>query len=314
VSPSTKPVVSVILPTYNRAGLVTTAIDSVVRQTFECWELLVVDDASQDDTEQVVARYCDARLRYIRRAVNGGVSAAQNTGVDRARGELVAFLHSDDEFLPTKLERQVGLFARSPDDVGAVESGLEFVRPHRVERWPPGLDGAVASDVITYRARAHVSGLMLRRALAAQLRFDEQLRGAEDRDFCFRLLESTAVAVSPEPLSRVSTLHSRLSHQNMAPNYVYLLHKYRDTIASDRRVHADWLYRIARAHARAGEILEARRALRESLRLDRSRVRRGPLWLASFAGDQLFSAAFGIQIRVAQTLQETLGDRSRASA
>src|SRR4051812_1322910 len=96
-TPARNPVVSVILPTYNRAGLVTRAIDSVVRQTFECWELLVVDDASQDDTERVVAQYDDARVRYIRRPVNGGVSAAQNTGIDHARGELVAFLHSDDE-------------------------------------------------------------------------------------------------------------------------------------------------------------------------------------------------------------------------
>jgi glycosyltransferase involved in cell wall biosynthesis len=312
-SPSTKPVVSVILPTYNRAGLVASAIDSVVRQTFDCWELVVVDDASDDETEQVVARYRDPRLRYVRRPVNGGVSAAQNTGIEHARGELVVFLHSDDELLPTKLEQQVRLFACSSDDVGAVESGLEFVRPDRVERWPPGLDGAVASDVISYRARAHLSGLMLRHAVAQQLRFDEQLRGAEDRDFCFRLLESTAVAVSQEPLSRVCTSHSRLSHQDMAPNYMYLLRKYHDTIASDRRVHADWHYRIARAHASAGRIPEARRALRESLRLDRWRLRRRPLWLASFAGDRPLGAAFGVQVRVAQTLQEALAHNSRAS-
>ena len=98
---------TVILPTYNRADEIGRAIGSVMRQTYAGWELVVVDDASEDDIEQVVAQYRDPRVRYIRRSVNGGVAAAQNTGIDHAHGELVAFLHSDDELFPTKLKRQV---------------------------------------------------------------------------------------------------------------------------------------------------------------------------------------------------------------
>ena len=123
--------------------------------------------------------------------------------------------------------------------------------------------------------------------VATQLRFDEQLRGAEDRDFCIRLLQSTDLAFSTEPLSRVSKTGSRLGHQNHGPIYAYLLEKYHDDIAADRRVHADWEYRIARAYARAGQMPEARRALRRSLRLDPARARRWLLWLASFGGDEV---------------------------
>jgi glycosyltransferase involved in cell wall biosynthesis len=299
------PLVSVILPTYNRADVVARAIGSVMRQTFAGWELIVVDDASQDDIEEVVASYGDSRVRYIRRPVNGGVSAAQNTGIDHAQGELVAFLHSDDEFFAEKLEHQVGLVARSPDTIGAVESGIEVVWPDRTECWPPGLDHADVSDVLAYRARVHVSGLLVRRVLATRLRFDEQLRGAEDRDFCIRLLQSTDLAFSREPLSRVSKSGNRLGHQNKGPIYEYLLEKYHDEIAADRRVHADWQYRIARAHARAGQMPEARRALRRSVRLDPARPRRWLLWLASFGGDGVCGPAFRAQVRLAGTAQHS---------
>ena len=297
---------SVILPIYDNRDTLARAVDSVVEQTFGTWELLVVDDASDDDIEQVVARYDDPRIRFIRRTANGGVAAAQNTGIDHARGEFVVFLHSDDTLLAEKLQHQVDLLAGAGDAVGAVESAIEVAWPERVERWAAELDTATAFDLLAYRKRVHISGLMIRRALAAQLRFDERLRGAEDRDFCVRLLRSTEVVCTQEPLSRVSKTGLRLSHQNKGPIYVYLLQKYHDDIATDRRVHADWNYRIARAFSRAGQMPEARAAIRRSLRLFPAHVRRWPLWLASFGGDRLTGAAFRVQVRSAE-----LAERAR---
>jgi glycosyltransferase involved in cell wall biosynthesis len=235
--------------------------------------------------------------------VNGGVAAAQNTGIEHARGEFVVFLHSDDALLPDKLGRQVDLLTRAGDSVGAVESGIEVAWPDRVERWTPELDTATAFDLLAYRTRVHISGLMIRRDLAARLRFDERLRGAEDRDFCIRLLCSTDVVCDPDPLSRVSKAGTRLSHQNMGPIYAYLLEKYRDDIAADRRVHADWNYRAARAFARAGQMPEAREALRASVRIRPAHAQRWPLWLASYGGDRLMSAAFRAQVHGAELVQ-----------
>lgn len=297
------PLVSVILPTYNRADILAQAIDSVVHQTYAAWELIVVDDASDDDIELVVAQYDDPRIRHVRRMVNGGVAAAQNTGIDHASGGLLVVLHSDDALFPEKLERQVALIAREPGSIGAVESGIEVVWPDRVEHWPPPLDGADASDLLAYRNRAHISGLMVRRTVAQELRFDDRLRGAEDRDFCVRLLRHTQVACSPEVLSRVSKSGRRLSHQNMGPIYAYLLEKHLDDIRSDRRVYADWNYRIARAYARADQLPEARQALRRSMRIDPARGRRWSLWLASFGGERLTRAAFRVQVRGAEMAQ-----------
>jgi hypothetical protein len=191
----------------------------------------------------------------------------------------------------------------APGAPGAVESGVVVVWRDHTECWPPGLEGANDLDVLGYRARVHISGLLVQRTVAARLRFDEQLRGAEDRDFCIRLLRSTKVGFNAEPLSRISKIDSRLGHQDKGPAYTHLLAKYHDDIAADRRMHADWHYRIARASFRAGRVPEARRALRRSVRLDPVRPRRWLMWAASFGDDRWFGAAFRTQVRVAAGIQ-----------
>jgi len=108
------PKVSVVIPTWNRAAIIDAAIASVLDQTFSDFELLVVDDGSTDKTEQVVAAFTDARVKYIRRT-NGGVSAARNTGIERAAGEYIAFLDSDDLFLPQRLAVQMAVLASDPE-------------------------------------------------------------------------------------------------------------------------------------------------------------------------------------------------------
>jgi glycosyltransferase involved in cell wall biosynthesis len=101
------PRVSVIIPAYNRAETITTAIRSVQAQSIGDWELLVVDDASTDNTVAVVESILDPRIRLLRQTTNGGPSVARQTGVDAASGEFVALLDSDDEWLPEKLAKQL---------------------------------------------------------------------------------------------------------------------------------------------------------------------------------------------------------------
>ena len=106
--------VSVIIPTYNRAALVKEAVASVLAQTWREFELIVVDDGSTDDTPEALAPYA-SRIRLLRRENRGGVSAARNAGMAAARGEWLAFLDSDDLWLPEKLARQMAYLAAHPD-------------------------------------------------------------------------------------------------------------------------------------------------------------------------------------------------------
>ncbi|MEM7332460.1 MAG: glycosyltransferase [Chloroflexota bacterium] len=106
--------ISVIIPTYNRAQLTATAVQSVLDQTFEDFELIVIDDGSTDNTEETMASFTDPRLVYIKQE-NGGVAAACNTGLAKAKGKWISFLDSDDQYLPRKFEIQLAAVADEPE-------------------------------------------------------------------------------------------------------------------------------------------------------------------------------------------------------
>jgi len=106
--------VSVIIPAYNRANIVRETVDSVLRQTYAQFEVIVVDDGSTDNTREVLATYRDPRVRYFYKT-NGGLSSARNFGLSAATGEYIAFLDSDDVWRPWKLSAQVEIFRRHSD-------------------------------------------------------------------------------------------------------------------------------------------------------------------------------------------------------
>jgi glycosyltransferase involved in cell wall biosynthesis len=287
VSPG--PVVSVVIPTYNRADLVLRAIASVQRQSLDDWELVVVDDASTDGTRARIEELQDPRIHCVQRSVNGGVSAAQNTGLDHSTGQYVHFLHSDDELLPDCLRRLSDVLDRAPAATGGVEAGLEVVERKTTVRRRPYLEAADDRALIAYRCGVHISTLLLRRELAAAVRFDESLRGVEDRDFCIRLLRRTTLTFERDPLVRIDRTATRLAGQSKAPMYEYLLAKYHDDIVTSPAIHGSWWFRIARQYQRAGELGCARAAMQRSVRVDPTRIRRWPLFAASYVGDRAFS-------------------------
>lgn len=119
-----RPTVTVIIPAYNAAAFVAEAIESVLRQSYSNFELIVIDDGSTDDTASVVATFRDDRLRLVQHA-NQGLSQSLNRGIDLSRGEIIAFLDADDVWLPHKLERELAVFDNE-EEVGLVFS--DFVR------------------------------------------------------------------------------------------------------------------------------------------------------------------------------------------
>jgi len=114
------PCVSVIIPTFNRKKLIIKAIDSVMKQSFQNFEILVVDDASTDDTENVIMQLNNNKVKYYKLDKNSGQCVARNFGIGKAVGKYIAFLDSDDEWLPEKLKLQVSCFDNGHDNLGAV--------------------------------------------------------------------------------------------------------------------------------------------------------------------------------------------------
>jgi glycosyltransferase involved in cell wall biosynthesis len=182
------PFFSVVIPVYNRAAALGAAIASVRAQSFQDFEIVVVDDGSKDDPRAVVEQLNDPRIRFIRQA-NAGGGAARNTGIDQARGAFVAFLDSDDVFLPGHLEAMHALLNGTTDLVGYARvrvdrgAGRDFLKPPRALL--PGEN--MAEYLLCDRGFTPTSTMVVPRLMAYRVRFSEHLRVAEDTDFAIRL-------------------------------------------------------------------------------------------------------------------------------
>jgi glycosyltransferase involved in cell wall biosynthesis len=122
------PEVSVVIPTYNRAKVLSRAVKSVLNQGYRDFEIIVVDDGSTDNTEQVVGAFDKQQVKYVRHEKNMGPAAARNTGIGHANGKYIAFQDSDDEWFPQKLGRQVEILETASDRVGGVYTGFWRIR------------------------------------------------------------------------------------------------------------------------------------------------------------------------------------------
>ncbi len=194
------PLVSVIIPTYNRADLVRQAVASVKAQTFRDFEIVVVDDGGTDGTYEVLA--AGRELRVLRHPDRRGVAAARNTGVAAARGEWLAFLDSDDLWLPDKLARQIFWLEGQPELLICQTDETWVRRGVRVNK--PAAHRKVAGRIFLpslARCMISPSAVMLhRRLLEDHGGFDETLPAAEDYDLWLRLTWRYEVGLVDEPL------------------------------------------------------------------------------------------------------------------
>ena len=190
------PRISVIMPAYNRARLIGRAIESVIAQDFEDFELIVVNDGSSDGTGAAARRYQDPRVKVIDLAQNRGGNAARNAGIRSAGAPLIAFLDSDDSYLPNKLSRVVGEFDLRPELDVLVDSFLKLCEPGakrpKINRVNPPTS---STDEFRRRLFARelwkpTSAVTVRRdaAIRAGL-FDETVKRRQDMEFLIRLTE-----------------------------------------------------------------------------------------------------------------------------
>ncbi len=217
-----RPTVSVVIPTYNRADLLPRALDSIIAQSVQDWEILLVDDGSTDETTSLAQTYkqrLGERMVYIRQ-VKTGCCRARNRGIEAARGRFLAFLDSDDEFLPNKLERQLTLFDRRPD-LGFVYSDYAYVDTDGVhhnsvfdticpiarevpfEMIEPGLcvcTGSVFDILIRRYFIATIVGLVRREVLGRTIRFTRDPSYAEEWLFYLQVTRICRSGFVDEPL------------------------------------------------------------------------------------------------------------------
>lgn len=201
------PAVSVILPLYNRAASIEAAVRSVLDQRFRDFELIVVDDGSTDGSAEIVEAIDDPRLTLIRQPRNLGGNAARNRGIAESKAPILAFLDSDDLYLPDKLSFTVDYFERRPKIDMLLDSfikryGTGRSRPD-AEMRNPVLDGnpAILAALFNRTLKKATPGIAVRREAAVRAGlFDEALRRRQDFDFILRLLKVGRCASTDQPL------------------------------------------------------------------------------------------------------------------
>lgn len=238
--PLPRPLVSVIIPAWNAAAHLQETIDSVLRQTIQSFELIVVDDGSSDDTAAIAAsaETRDRRIRLVRRA-NAGVGAARNAGIQLARGEFIAPLDADDLWSPKKLEKQIARLEHAGPRAGLAYCWSRNIdRNGRVISWahPCRIEGHVLPALLLGNLAGNASVPLFRasalHAVGPYLNRDEQdgAQGCEDWDLNIRIAENFELRCVPEYL-----VGYRQSPSGMSLNAHAMLRSYETTIRRARQ-------------------------------------------------------------------------------
>ncbi len=293
--------VSVVLPTHERGAVLGEAMASVLGQTYEALELLVVDGGSTDRTPEVVESFDDPRVRYHRRAEPAGVSAARNLGVEETDGEFVAFVDSDDRWHPEKLRRQVAALRERGPDCAVAYCGIE--KSSGEPRTRDGASGDVEAAVRRMAVPTYTSTLLVRRAaLQACGGFDEGLPCFEDWDLCLRLAADHEFAHCEGPLVEKGTAGDNVSAQpdRLAAAVERLRSKHDLPDGTLARLLAD----VGVTYCEAGRLREGRAYVRRALRLDPRRPGTAAAYLLSLPGspaafDAGMNAVYALERHVA---------------
>ena len=244
-----EPLVSVVIPVYNRAHLISRAISSALAQTYRNLEIIVVDDASTDDLAVTLSKLADPRLRCMSHPRNRGAAAARNTGIAASAGEFVAFLDSDDVWLPDKLVHQVtAMRGQSPEVAGHVcaYDCLKIGDRPRVIVSDWDSHSFRRSQLFGCTCGPGTTLLCRRDVFTAIGPFDEELRRLEDWDWLLRLSEKGyRLLASPAVLARVE-VGSGASGQNVIAAAQRIRERHRLAVTRDgavsRRIFAATLH------------------------------------------------------------------------
>lgn len=230
-----KPVVSIIIPSKNRASLINRALKSVINQTFQDWECIVIDDFSEDNTKEAVLKIKDDRIKYYRNDSTLGAAASRNKGLNLSRGKYIAFLDSDDEWFSQKLEKQFQLIESLPVYYGLVYCWMNYYDGNRlVYTLQEENKGNLFPDIISRIMTGGTPTLLIRKEVISNVGgFDERIKNGDDQDFIRRIAKEYKIDFVPEVLVNVYINHRsqpRLSDLSIRENILALIDSYKITL------------------------------------------------------------------------------------
>jgi len=243
------PLVSVIIPTYNRPEFLRRAVESVLEQTYENIEVVIVDDCPSNSAESAVDEFSDSRIKYIQHETNRGVCVARNTGIIEADGEYLCFLDDDDEWMEQKLELQMKLL-KQRSDVGFVYTGTQRVGDSKeiLSVTKPREDGDITKELLLGDFIPFSTILVERQVIQNAGMLDQNLTNWEDWEWCIRLSKHTKVGYVEHPL----VLIHKGSHDKRSDNFQQKrdvgFEKFTDKVQPIAAEHGSWFERKFLAH------------------------------------------------------------------
>lgn len=212
----TKPMVSVVMPVYNGSKYLKEAIDSILNQTFTNFELIIINDGSTDNSEDIIFSYQDRRIYYLKNEHNKGICITLNRGLDNARGKYIARMDCDDISMPQRLAKQVNYLERHRD-VGALGTDIITFGKGHTDQYFDFVHNSYEckAGLLFATCFAHPT-VMLRASVINKhsLRYDDRYRGLEDYELWYRMSEYAEMTNLPEALIRYR-LHNTQLTQNV---------------------------------------------------------------------------------------------------
>ena len=263
--------VSVVVPAFNRPSLLHRAIMSVIDQTHRNLEILVVDDGSTEDVRSLLKDFSDDRINYLRHEINKGVSAARNTGTRHSHGEYIAFLDSDDEWLPDKIKSQLEDLRKKTPSYHASYCGREEYDDEKmkvIERSEFVRDGSLLSELLFRNCVGTASSVLMQKECLNRLGgFDEKMHADEDWELWINFSRYYSFAFLDVPLVRYH-IHGkgRISDAMNLHTYLpYIYEKHRDLFLKNRKANSHILSEIGYWKMEQDDPSGARRCLLKSI-------------------------------------------------
>lgn len=287
------PEISVIIPTFNRADSILPAVKSVLAQNFTDIEVIVVDDASSDTTNDRLSTLCDNRVRVLQHQQNRGAGAARNTGIRAARAPLIAFQDSDDYWRPNKLQVQL-LALRKIQSAGAVYCSLVRTWDKRTNFIPSPTvkikEGDISEEILFHNYISTQTLLVRKQLLEAIGGFDEALPCLEDWDLNIRLSEKIRFVFVDEPLVNAEVRQDSISRDLeaacMALSHIHEKHMHR--YQTHKVANAKFYARRGHYACLAGNSATGRCYFRKSLEKHPMYLRAAALWSLSYCGRKAY--------------------------
>lgn len=271
-TPENTPLVSVIIPTYNRPEQLRRAISSVLAQTYQNFEIIIVDDASSVDVAMITGEFNDKRITYIRHEKNKGASAARNSGLRAAQGQFINFLDDDDEILPSKFAKQIAIFQNSSSATGVVYCGFCYALEETEEtvyQRIPSISGNVFLELLKSNFLVMQAPLIKKVAIEQVGFLDETLPGCQDWDLWLRLSQHFEFSVVPEVLAKVWVHGEQITAdlQRKILSREMIREKYADDLKQHPEILSFNLARLSKLYFLADERQKARRYMWQAYKL-----------------------------------------------